>query len=147
MIHTINQKSQSIGICINKKNFVVGFDNIKIARRVQYCMHPEPKLSLVRGEDIDMSDKFTENGINGVSLTLDVKSTLFIPKYKGSPADPMNDGGFHIQNHKQIEFMAYPLTKMIGIIIPYHLLDEDENEFMFRAHLIEPFFDKRFFKT
>jgi hypothetical protein len=67
-----------------------------------------------------------------------LNETLFIPKCAGSIHDPMNDGGFHMDNVLESEFLLYPVTKNIGIVVPYKLEQEDSEEFMFKAYVIDP---------
>lgn len=144
-MYTIQQKNKTIGMSHNERHYVVGFKSSKLARKVQYALHPEPKLILVRGTDIDLSKDLQNKGINDLSLIVDTEATLFMPKFKGSSEDPLNDGGYHLHNVLYKDFVTYPFTKMIGVIMPYDLLEENEEEFVFRSHVIEPSFHPKLF--
>jgi hypothetical protein len=50
----------------------------------------------------------------------------------------MNDGGFHLHQYSEDEFMRLPIEKQLGIIVPYDLQEESDEEFMFKAYVVEP---------
>lgn len=132
-IHLINCKNKSVGFVNNHKHYVIGFRHSKIARKVMYDMHPEQKPYLLRDDPQILSDIKT-----GIELTIDNSATLFIPKFKGSSTHPLNDGGFHLHNINYDDFIVYPITHSVGIVIPYVLIDENTEEFMYRSHVIDP---------
>jgi hypothetical protein len=140
MMYTIKQGSKTVGLSHRDKHYIIGFDNLATAKKVQYTMHPQPEITLLRGGGINIGPHLKQLGLNNTSLVLDIGGTLFIPKYKGSPS-PMNDGAYHLGLDKYDEFITYPLTKSIGIVLPYDLTQEDEDEYMFKAHVIEPTFN------
>ena len=125
--YTIKQKSKTLGLCHDDKHYVVGFRNVITARSVQYFLHPDAKLSVWK---LPMQDP------NGM---------LFIPKYSGAAFDPMNDGCFHMEQLSSEEFLKYP-SKMVGIIVPLDLVDEDEEQFVFDSFMVDPFFDPFLFR-
>ena len=126
-IYTIKQKNKSLGLCHEDKHYVVGFKNVITARSVQYFLHPEAKLSM---------EKNPLQAPNGL---------LFIPKHIGSPSDPMNDGGFHMEQLSFEEFIGYP-SHMVGIVMPVGLMEEDEQKFIFESYIVDPFFDPYLFR-
>jgi hypothetical protein len=106
----------------------MGFTKPVMARQVHYNLHPEPQFTLVRGDPIKHED-----------IVFDTTSTLFVPKCKGDFLDPMNDAGFHLSQMKTDEFYVLP-AKGVGIIVPYNLIEDSPDEFMFKAHVIDPMF-------
>lgn len=134
-IHTLRQGNKTVSINHRRKHYLLGFQTAITARKVHYSMHPEPKFTLIRENDIDLSKDLEEVDIK---LTIDTSATLFIPKCKGSIHDPMNDGGYHLDRVLESDFLLYPVTKNLGIVVPYVLECEDENEFMFKAYVIDP---------
>lgn len=134
---TINHKSRTVGLQHKDSHFVVGFKSVRMARKVMYQLHPEPTLMVVRGDEIDLTTRIQAKGVD-MNLVIDSSAALFIPKFEGSSSDPMNDGGYHLHNVSEVEFMTYPFTKMLGIILPYELIDENDKEFIFRTQLIKP---------
>lgn len=119
---TIQQGSKTIGIRHNEHHYVVGFASAVMARRVQYQLHPDPVITFFRNDE----------------------STIFIPKFCGSAMDPMNDGGYHLGQQDYNKFITFPFTKSVGVILPYHLIEESEEEFIFRCHVLDPFYSRYF---
>lgn len=112
MIYTLNQDNKTIGIIHKDKSYIIGSKNIMTIRKIHYSIHPEPKIVLV-------------------------KSSLYIPKCKGSILDPMNDAKLHLNTMDIDTFSSLPF-KGIGIIIPYNLDYEDEDTFIFKSHVFGP---------
>ncbi len=115
-------------LSVNHKNtqYFIGFKKAITARTVQYSLNPEPKIQLLRGDKIHSNE-----------IYFDVNSSLFLPKCKGSTLDPMNDGCFHMNQMEQADFFLLT-TKRCGIIIPYDLKHEDDDEFVFTSFVIDP---------
>lgn len=132
-IHLINCKNKSVGFVNYNKHYVIGFKNSQVARKVMYGLHPEKKPYLLRDDPQILSDIKT-----GIELTIDSSATLFIPKFQGSSTYPLNDGGFHIKTVNYEDFLVYPMTHSLGVVIPFVLIDESSEEFMYRSHVIDP---------
>lgn len=122
-------------------SYIVGFRNVLLARKVHYTLPPEPQFTLVRGDQIiDLSDQLASVGYD-IELNLDVKAALFVPKIEsgsGGIWSPMNDVGFFMSRMDEGEFLSLPILNNQGVIIPYELEDETENEYMFRSIVIDP---------
>ena len=134
---TIKQGNKTLSVVYNKRHYIIGFKNKIMARKVHYSIDPIPKFTMVRDQDIDLTSVLKSNGFD-ISLLLDVGATLFIPKCQGSILDPMNDGGFHLSVVPEFEFLALPIEHRLGIVMPYELEDENTEEFMFKASVLEP---------
>lgn len=134
-IYMINCKNKSVGITSMNKHYVIGFKNASIARNVMYSMHPEKKPYMLANEPNLFTDEKTK-----AELMIDNKATLFIPKYNS--ADPastyLQETGYYIHTVKYEDFVVYPVTHALGVIIPYVLLNEELDEFMYRSHVIDP---------
>lgn len=139
-MYTIKQGNKSLSVTHNNHYYVVGFANIRMARKVQLNLHPEPYVSLRRENTSTIE-------IMNDSITLDTESIVTIQKFRGSADNPLNDGGYYIGTHPETEFLSYPIDKMVGIIMPYDLVDEDENELIFKSHVIDPFFNADYYKS
>lgn len=139
-MYTLKQGNKTVGIYHKNNHYIIGFESIINARKVQYNLHPNPEITLLRGETINKHIYFCD-----INLKLDIDATLFLPKYKGSTTDPMNDGNYHLSTENYNEFIAFPFMKNIGIILPSELKDEDDDEFMFKANVIDPSFDSKLF--
>jgi hypothetical protein len=130
--YTIKRGNRTISYFNNNKHYIIGFKKSSIARKVIYNIHPEPEIVLFQSENIELVT--TED----MKIAFDTQALLFIPKCKGSVLEPLNDGGFHLGIIKYDEFIQYPFTKGLGIIIPYDLIHEDKNEFQFNSQIIHP---------
>lgn len=139
-IYTIQQKNKTVGIVHNNFHYVIGFKNIVMARNVQYNLHPEPRIILDRAN-------ITEISVLEDCMTIDLNSKLYIQKYNGSAQDPLNDGHYHINTEDELNFLQYPIDKMIGVIMPNELLDEDDDNFIFESQVIDPFFKAEFYRS
>lgn len=130
-MYTLKQGNKTMSVYTCQKHYVIGFQKVLLARHVQYMLHPEPKLTLIKDPK-----EYARN--RKMSLAMDGKATLFVPKCRGSTLHPMNDGNFHLHQYKTEEFMMFPYEKQLGIVIPYFLQEESEDEFMFKSLVIEP---------
>jgi hypothetical protein len=134
-VYTLQQKDRTLSVVHKKRNYVIGFKNVTTARKVHYFINPEPKLLLICNEYIE---KQVEMHNQNITIHIDPKATLFIPKMRGSFLDPMNDANFHMSHHKEDEFLRFPFEKNLGIIMPYELFEESDDEFIFKAVVVDP---------
>jgi len=132
-IFSINRGYKTFGLTSSKRHYVIGFKNALTARKIMHSLQPEAIPTLLRNEPELLS--YAEEGL---ALTIDSSATLFIPKFKGAGDDPMNDGGYHINTVEYSDFLMYPVTKNLGVIVPYVLIDESDDEFTYRSHVIDP---------
>ena len=126
MIYVLRQGSKTIGLTHCDRSYIIGFRKVIQARNVHYYMHPEPEIKLLRGKLILHKN-----------ISFDTSSHLSIPKCNGSIHDPMNDGGFHLHNMQEKEFFELP-GKGVGIICPYQLQYETDDDFVFKVQVVDP---------
>lgn len=126
-MYTLKQGSKTVGFTHKGRSYIIGFTNTRTARKVHYNIHPDPKFLLVRHNE-DAHD---------AGVTWDKGASLFIPKCEGDSQNPVNDANLHLQHMAVDDFYMLPV-KGVGIIIPYDLQDEDDKEFFFKSHLVEP---------
>ena len=138
--YTIRRGNKTVSARLRSTDFVIGFRNPTFARNVMHNLHPEPHIVLLRDADNDLGPELASAGLldADISLNLDVSATLFVPKAKGSSLDPMHDGGYHVHTYSEDDFLTFPLSKHIGTVMPYSLLDETEDEFVFRTLIMDP---------
>lgn len=119
---------------------MLGFRNVFYARTVLHNLHPEPRMLLLRDVDNDIGPPLISAGYLDAELclNLDVSATLFIPKLQGNPLHPLNDGCFHIHQYSENEFLTFPLSKNLGTVMPYMLVEENNDEFMFKTLVMDP---------
>lgn len=136
-IYTINLKNKTISAFHQERHYVIGFSKISMARKVHYSLHPEPNLLILRDTNIDLRDDLAKMGYEA-PLKLDVNATIFIPKLQGAFLDPMNDTGYHIEDMPEKDFLELPVKKNLGIVMPYKLTHECQEELVFKAYVIDP---------
>jgi hypothetical protein len=141
-IHTIRKGNKTVSVGQQGSEYVIGFRSPVFARTVLHNMHPEPRILLLRDVDNDLGPELSSAGLldEDMTLNLDVSATLYIPKFMGNPMDPMNDGCFHVHQYSEEEFLTFPFYKNLGTAMPYQLLDETREEFVFKTLVMDPVF-------
>lgn len=139
IMYAIKQGNKTFGLMHGEQFYVIGFACNKIARRVQYNLHPTPYIHLQKNKQIELD-------IMKKKIMIDPVSTLKIQKYQGSSDDPLNDGNYHMSVYYDSEFLLYPYKNMVGLILPYELIQETDTEFEFLSTVIDPFFDADLYK-
>jgi len=138
-IHTIARGPKTLSVFHRDKYYIFGFKKASEARTIISNIHPEPDFTLVRTHNIDLGPHLKKEGFD-VSLEMDIAATLYIPKCKGSVLHPINDGGFHIHSYMEDDFITFPISKNLGIVMPYDLLNENEDEYVYKAFVMDPSF-------
>ena len=92
----------------------------------------DPKLILLRDTNID-------SGYD-MHITLDVKATLFIPKNPHRCMDTIYDGMYTMETVDTCDFLKLPMfaSNPSGIVMPYELIDETDEEYMFQSYVLDP---------
>jgi hypothetical protein len=139
-IYMIGLGSKNLSVRSKSVDYVIGFKNVMLARAIHYSLPPYPQLSIVRGDEVDLTNRLVDIGIGhkNTKLIIDPSATIFIPKTKGTIWHPNNDIGFFLDVKRESEFMTYPMTKGLGIIIPQDITMETDDEFVLKSFLIEP---------
>lgn len=133
MINTIQQYNKTVGFYHQRRPYVIGFRNGHIARNVMYKMEPNPIFTLLKQNPTPVIHEDTS-----LELVIDNEATLFIPKNKDLE---IKTDDLHITPIEFDDFITYPYTLNVGIVIPYVLVSEDEEEFVYRSHVIDPMFE------
>lgn len=132
MYYTIQNGNRVIGL-VKSHPYVVGFRSISYARKVMYEVAEKPVVKLIRNENTFLQ-------IDGkAKLTLDMNATIFISKELDKVYDPNNAVGYHIDQYQDDAFLSLPIDKKIGVILPFRLVEENDSEFVFRAHVFDPY--------
>lgn len=149
--HMLNRKNQTLGLShIHRErtlHYIVVFKTDKMARKVQYTMHPDPIMRIERENFMDITEDVT-NGLSQMGLdhlvqgniSIDVSSRLYIPKSTepGGVSNPMNDGGFHLASSPMEDLFMYPFEKNIGLIMPYDVSWEDNKQIVLTCQVLDP---------
>lgn len=136
-VYSLQKGNKMLSVLHRRTEYLVGFSKVMNARKVHYSIHMHPQLILLRDTNIDLHQDLFDKGYD-LHLTLDVKSTLFIPKNKQKCIDPIYDAVFTMVQMEERDFLQLPIKSDKGIVVPYELLDETEDEYMFRSYVIDP---------
>lgn len=141
-MYMLRQGSKTIGVVDNSQHYVIAFNNIITARKVHYNIHPDPCIHLDRVNNLVIA----KSNILNLDLRICPNAQLKIPKVDGSVWDAKNDGSFHLHSVTGEEFVMYPFSRGIGVIIAHNLKDENNDSMMFDSILIEPSADAQSYK-
>jgi hypothetical protein len=135
MKYLIQQNHQPLRVKQSNLTYHMGYENSVIAQNVMQNLKPDPKCSLSRGYKAIAT-------IYGVKLSCETNATMFIEKNRGFPLHQLNDGAFDIVTMDDAKFFNLlfkdvSIESRKGIIIPYRLVAEDEDDFVFRCKIIE----------
>lgn len=133
-MYALRKGNETLGFTIpNSSTYVLGFNSVKLARKVQYNMQPFPKFVLKRGKQ-----QLVYNETFDAEIKVETDTKLIIPKFKGSYLHPLNDGCFHMESISYEKFLTLPYIKLVGIVIPNQLEAEDDDSFHFNCVMLDP---------
>lgn len=135
-ITAIKHNKNYLGLTTNNKSYIVGFKHMQIASKVMHHLQTPPNLQMM-----PLSPTILHEPITKTELEIDSEATLFIPKKQtfGIPNNPSplpEEDPMELIQFDYQDFIMYPITKQVGIIIPYVLILEDEVELIYQAHVI-----------
>lgn len=159
-VYIIKQKANPLSykeLCYNLsvRYYVVGFQNLMHAKKIQYDIKPEPNLKLYRTEYLNIVSQVNkgleEFGVDKINshIVIDTMARLHVPKKNTDvyPSDhEMNDGGFHLSTVSYEDFLMYPFDNNVGIIMPHTLENETETEFVFTSNVVESTYSTDMFR-
>jgi hypothetical protein len=138
-----------LGCVHDHKPYVIGFNNVRTARRVAMISQFPPDVRLKRSHIIDVTSEVTEElsklgigNINFTSITLDVDSLVEIAKN----SDVRDDYIFNVEPVEQEDFLMWSFEKNIGLIMPYDMHSEDDSFVVFKANVVDPSQDTDHFR-
>jgi hypothetical protein len=122
-------------------DYVVAFRNVVHARHVQYNLHPEPVMVLLRDPGRDI----TRRHATDTKMVMNVTAVVHFPRmdtsrYPGLHA--MNDGGFNMDVVDESDILTVPFNYTdTGIILPSHIMSDDGvTSIAMHCHVIDPVF-------
>lgn len=130
MKYIIHQKQRPLIAASRGQKFRIAFDKAVTARNVMHCMHPSMEVLLTRGDQI----KVTKSDL---TVNMEVDAFVFIKKHDSNPHHPMSDGGFHLETWNNEQVFKAVFEENHGMIIPYNLVTEDQEEFVFRCQVLQ----------
>lgn len=132
-----------LGLNRQNKPYVIGFKHMPIAAKVLQHVDGEAKMELLSTDEVSFHEPITQT-----TLQIDSQATLFIPKlqtfgqthHHTTNKDPNKDPNQDLYLHSLPfeDFLMFPTQKQVGVIIPYVLVLEDNHEFVYTAHVINP---------
>ena len=131
-ISLIKQKQTYLGLTSQYKPYIIGFKHPHIANHVLYHVNSASPMQIMRYKPVPIYEPITKT-----ELTIDSEGTLFIPKLQ-TFGKPQTTNDLELEEVDYHDFITYPLTHQVGVIIPYVLVLEDEHEFIYTSHIIDP---------
>ena len=115
--------------------YAIGFRNAHVAKNVMYTMKNPDKFGNLRDAILlpDM-DPLAMQVNESANVLVHARATLFLPKNQ-TPEE--HDWFETIETVDYEEFLLFPLQGM-GIVIPFFLISEDDQEYVYTAHAIDP---------
>ena len=114
------------------QSYVLGFKSSQLAHRILYTMHRNPNFLLLPDEPVVLQEPVTQ-----INVVIDSRATFYIPKNQG-PGTIFPEDEAWIEAVDYQDFLVYPVTHAKGIIIPFFLITEDDHEYVYNAHVIDP---------
>lgn len=144
IVSTIKHKGNFLGVTHKNTNYILGFPRITDAYDVQQTLPQNATIYLksVNKTNISREIKASMLGFNmpifNVSddITMDTEAKIIFPRGPESAAD------YTIHDIDYYDFMHLPYKNDLGIIIPYERLYEDDTTFVYKANVIEGFWQK-----
>lgn len=160
---TINNGNKMISAIHNDKHYAIGFKNAMLARHVQYNLFHNTKYNIdpivyinkyqKNKIEVDISpiiDMFNTNEIidhdeNQTSIAFYTETELYMQKM--TPRENQNlECPYHIDIIPTDDFMCYPIDKLIGLVLPEEVIEEDDNLLIFKCQMIDPFYIPQYYK-
>lgn len=144
---TINNANKKISAFYNEKHYVVGFKNEILARHVQYNLPTNPIVYFTKKEkdtiSIDIDFQHSQN-----TVAFHTSADLYVQKtsYFEDSLDSILYSPYHLDIVKYEDFMCYPIDKMLGIVLPEEIIEEDEYLMLLRCQVIDPLFVPDYYK-
>lgn len=136
--HLIGVRGNRLSVPVRGRRYVIGFHDPVVARNVLHSLHPDPVTTILHGERavVDRRPQVP------APLGVEAGATVFIPKaprlaWSGrGTVHPLNDAGHFLDTVSDVRFynMVFGLG---GIVLPYELVTEDDDEFVFRCCIVE----------
>lgn len=139
-----DNKRMSIGFNSGYKPYVIGFASETFAQKVadQLCVKTDIRLQRYRIEDVaeEINTGLRELGIDEAhrvkNASIDLGATITIPKRPREQKTPTQE--FIVETIPYDDFLLYPFNKHLGIALPYDLLKDDDEGFVFMSQVIDP---------
>lgn len=116
----------------NVQTYTVGYRSKQIAANILRTLEFPPKYMLLPDNPVELYEPQTKT-----RLVIDANATFFVPKRTSK--DDLEEGlTCTIQCIEYEDFLLYPVTHGTGIVMPFSLITEDEHEYVYRSHVIDP---------
>lgn len=138
-ISLVRTKSNILSIRHSNQSLLIGFTHKCHAVEVRKYVHLHSSIKLSNYIPIDraqeMTDMLYDKGIFNVnipSMNISEDAHLTISKKIN-----INKTGCDIEQIPFSEFIMYPFSKNLGIILAHDLINENKNEFIFDSQIVE----------
>lgn len=140
MYTLLRQKTGYLGFSKGNKSYLIGFEVPRHATLVSKTICKSPLVLLQRHEVDDISYQVNQGvrafGIDDIKmddLTIDTSAHLSISKSREEPYE-----SYSLEEMDAGDFLCLPFEKDLGVIMPYQLLEDSPNQYVFVSQIIDP---------
>lgn len=141
MYTVLRQKSGFLGYSKEARSYIIGFDSKKYAKAVCKTVSKSPLILLSRHDVDDISDQvnigakaFGVDSMDVTDLTIDTEAQLTITKSQ----ERLLEEFYKLEDMDAGDFLCMPFERDLGVIMPYKLINETVNEYVFLSQVIDP---------
>ena len=147
----ISRSGRAVGVQVQQdamrtRQYVIAFENLTCARHVQFNLHPEPHIRLLRDSrtDVDVTshlqERIDQELDESTKVVINMNGVVQFPRmqHPGGALHPMNDGGFNLDTVNACDALLMPFQKNIGVILPLDILGDDEDTIVMSCNVIDP---------
>lgn len=133
------------------KLYIIGFPERAMAKQIMSTIDPFKPMSLHRRYAMDVALDVKKSLLQmnipianvADTITIDVDASVTIPKkeYNSDETEYMS-----LTDVETIDFLMYPFSYNIGVIMPYDIEQEYHDKYIFRCSMVDPSTDVLFSK-
>jgi hypothetical protein len=133
--------AQNIHRITTHENYMIGVRNINIYSHMIKYIGEKPKVKIITRSFINIS-----NDIN-THLKTNYKDVIIDPEAEIQVIKQFDPSKYEYKNNiiNIDDFMMYPFTKYLGIIMPFEIKSEDDNIVIYKCNIVDPVSDYMLF--
>lgn len=128
-VYVIRRNARMIGFADNDKPYLIGFMQMTHAYLVKKNLVVNPVIRLERMESLG-------NQVSQFEQAMNIDMNVQLSVLKSDMTDLYNDGNMDVTVMDMDAFMTLPLLAKTGVVIPYELMEEDEEAYTFKCQII-----------
>lgn len=139
--------AQNIHRITTHENYMIGIHNINLYAHMRRYIGEKPKLKIIKRAYNNISmDINSHLKTNYKDVIIDTEAELQVIKQFENEYKFTYKYDFRNDIISSEEFMMYPFTKYLGVIIPFEIKLEDDDTIIYKCNIIDPVEDYTLFK-